>query len=65
MKINTEEQWLILLYLSYIKKEKILKKVMKDIKYIESRNQVIEIVQTLEMSSDNTRKILSQEAKGF
>ena len=45
--------------------EKILKEIMKDIKTIKNRNQIIETFQALEMSRDNTRKILSQEEKLF
>ena len=65
MHDNKQEEWLILLYLSHIKKEKILKKVMKDIKNIKSGNQIMETVKALEKKRDNTRKILSQEAKAL
>ena len=43
--------------------EKILKEIMRDIKTIKNGNQIIETFQALEMSRDNTRKILSQEEK--
>ena len=45
--------------------EKILKEIMRDIKTIKNGNQIIETFQALEMSRDNTWKILSQEEKLF
>ena len=45
--------------------KKMPKEIMKDIKTIKNRNQIIETFQALEMSRDNMRKILSQEEKLF
>ena len=67
MNLNMEEQWLTLIYLTKIKDEKLLNEVLKDIKEIRRADTIIDMVQNLEMSKDNTKKILSTttDAKAF
>ena len=48
-----------LIYLTKIKDEKLLNEVLKDIKEITRADKIIEIVQNLETSKDNTKRILS------
>ena len=43
MRNNTREQWLILIYLTKIKDEKLLNEVMKDIKEITRADKIIEL----------------------
>ena len=54
-----------MIYLTKIKDEKLFNEVMKDIKEIRRADKIIELVQNLETSNDNTKKILSatSEAK--
>ena len=56
-----------MIYLTKIKDEKLLNEVLKDIKEIRRADTIIDTVQTLDMSRDNTKKILSAttDAKAF
>ena len=47
MNLNTQEQWLILIYYTKIKDEKILNEVLKDKKEIRRADTIIDTVQTL------------------
>ena len=59
MRNNTWEPWLILIYLTKIKDEKLLNKVIKDIEEITRADKIIEMVCKLQTNKDNTKKILS------
>ena len=65
LRTNKWEQWLILIYLTKIKDEKLLNEVMKDIEEITRADKIMEMVCKLDTSTDNTKKILlaTSEAK--
>ena len=63
MSHNNQEKWLILIYLTKIKDDKLLNEVMEDIEEITRADKIKEMVPKLETSKDNTKKSCQQHQK--